>query len=197
MRFKLDEVVIASTNNNKIKEMQDILKNISIKAEGIQDDFDVEETGTTFYENAYIKAFEAAKMLNKPALADDSGLVVDALNGAPGVYSARYAENDQKRIERVIQELKNYKPFEKTARFVCSMVLVNPDGEVLHACEGKCEGFIVNKPKGEHGFGYDPVFYLPELGLTMAELSMEEKNKVSHRSKALKCMIEWLKSSDN
>lgn len=193
---KVDKLVLATNNKNKKKEIENLLQGTDISIISIDKDFDPEETGKTFQENSYIKAYEAAKIMNIPALADDSGLEIDALNGLPGVYSARYAENDQKRIERVLNELNDIKPEERTARFICSMVLVAPDGEILYSCLGKCEGLIIDKSAGENGFGYDPIFYIPELNATMAQLNLEQKNRISHRGKALSCMMDWLQESN-
>jgi len=192
----MNKLVLATKNKNKVIEINNLLKNTGIQIEEIKGDFNPVESGSTFEENAYIKGFEAAKLTNMPALADDSGLIVDSLNGMPGIYSARYAENTQKRIDKVLTELKDVAPDKRTARFVCSMVIVAPSGETLYSCTGKCEGIILDEQKGEHGFGYDPIFLLPEFNKTMAELTLEQKNNYSHRSKALKCMIEWLKSSN-
>lgn len=191
----LNKLVFATKNKNKLAEVADILKDTGVLICGVEGKFDPEETGKTFEENAYIKAYEAAKIMGIPAFGDDSGLVVDALDGRPGIYSSRYAETDEKRIAKLIDELKNT-PYERcTARFVCAMVVVNPVGEVLYSCQGTCEGNIINTPKGNNGFGYDPIFFIPEKNATMAELSMEEKNQISHRSKALKQLIEWISKS--
>ena len=188
----IKKLVLATNNKNKVIEIKSLLSGKDITVVEVDKDFDPEETGTNFEENAYIKAYEAAKLMNLPALADDSGLEVDALGGKPGIYSSRYAENDSKRIERVLTELKNVPKEERTARFICSVALVAPDGTTLKNCIGKCEGYIIEECKGNNGFGYDPVFFIPELNKTMAELSLDEKNTVSHRSKALNCMIKWL-----
>lgn len=192
MTLKINKLVFATKNKNKLAEVTNSLKETGVSLCGIEGDFDPEETGSTFEENARIKAFEAAKLMNTPAFGDDSGLVVDALDGRPGVYSSRYAENDLKRIEKLLEELKNVPQEKRTARFICAMVVVNPDGEILYSCQGTCEGIIIDLPKGTKGFGYDPVFFIPEKNSTMAELTMDEKNTVSHRGKALKKIIEWL-----
>ncbi|OGI00147.1 MAG: non-canonical purine NTP pyrophosphatase, RdgB/HAM1 family [Candidatus Melainabacteria bacterium GWF2_32_7] len=189
---KINTLVFATKNKNKLAEVINILKDTGVSVCGVEGEFDPEETGATFEENAYIKAFEAAKIMNMPAFGDDSGLVVDALDGRPGVYSSRYAENDKKRIEKLLEELKGVPQENRTARFVCAMVIVNPEGETLFSCQGICEGLIIDSLKGANGFGYDPIFFIPEKNATMAELSMDEKNTVSHRGKALKKIIEWL-----
>lgn len=195
MTGKISKLVLATGNKNKIIEIQNLMKNCNIEIIGIDkfdSTFSPEENGITFAENAYIKAYEAAKISNMPSLTDDSGLVIDALGGMPGVYSSRYAENDTKRIERVLSELKNVQQDQRTARFVCNMVIVEPSGDVLYQYEGTCEGIIIAKPSGNNGFGYDPIFYIPEKGVTMAELSLDEKNIISHRGKALENIINWL-----
>jgi len=192
MSLKINKLVFATKNKNKLAEVSNILKNTGILICGVEGDFDPEETGKTFEENAYIKAYEAAKIMNMPAFGDDSGLVVDALDGRPGVYSSRYAENDQKRIAKLLDELKDIPQEKRTARFVCAMVLVDPLGEILYSGQGTCEGIIIDSPKGANGFGYDPIFFIPEKNATMSELKMDEKNTVSHRGKALKKIIEWL-----
>lgn len=189
---KIKTLVFATKNKNKLAEISEDLLTAGISVLGVDDEFDPEETGDTFKENAYIKAYEAAKIMNIPALGDDSGLVADALDGRPGVYSSRYAENDEKRIKKLLEELKNIPQDKRTARFVCAMALVNPQGETLFSCEGTCEGIIIDSPKGTNGFGYDPVFFIPEKNTTMAEITVEEKNTVSHRGKALQKVIEWL-----
>ena len=134
-------------------------------------------------------------MTNLPSLADDSGLVVDALDGKPGIYSSRYESTDEKRINRILNELSEYKNNERTARFVCAMALVKPDGETLFSCKGICEGIITATRSGSGGFGYDPIFHVTDKNKTMAELTLEEKNLVSHRGKALKQMLEWMKNN--
>lgn len=188
----LNKLVFATKNKNKLAEVSDILKTTKIEIFGVEGEFNPAETGETFEENAYIKAHEAAKITNMPAFGDDSGLVVDALDGRPGVYSSRYAENDKKRIAKLLDELKDVPQEKRTARFICAIVLVNPDGEILYSCQGVCEGLIIKSPSGDNGFGYDPIFFIPEKNATMAELTMDEKNTASHRGKALKKIIEWL-----
>jgi XTP/dITP diphosphohydrolase len=191
----LTKIVFATKNKHKVSEVRELLKGTDIEIVEVEGEFNPEETGETFEENAYIKAFEAARMMNMPALADDSGLVVDALGGRPGVYSSRYEETDEKRINKLLHELENVAAPDRTARFVCAMVVVSPDGEKLFSTTGVCEGEIAFSPSGEMGFGYDPVFYFREKDVTMAELPMEEKNEISHRGKALRKTVEWLKSA--
>ena len=148
---------------------------------------DVEETGVTFEENAFLKADSGCKESGMPCIADDSGLAVDALDGAPGVYSARYAGehgNDEKNNELLLENLSDVPADKRTARFVSTVCCCFPDGRHM-TVRGECEGKIAFEPKGEGGFGYDPVFYLPELKKTYAELAPEEKNAISHRARAL------------
>jgi len=183
------KLLIATNNKGKLKEYNVLLARISftlvsLDQQGI--DFDVAETGSTFEQNATLKASEYCTISSLITLADDSGLEVDALGGEPGVMSARYAgENatDADRVKYLLSKLVNV-PWEKrTARFVCLIAVAIPDQEVK-LCRGTCNGYIAFEPKGENGFGYDPIFYFPELDKTMAELTFEEKNSVSHRGKA-------------
>lgn len=184
----MNDVIIASNNKHKIKEIKDILgdcfdKVFSIKEFGI--DIEIEETGKTFYENALIKAKAIRKFTDKIILADDSGLVVDSLNGEPGVYSARFAgencdykENNKLLLERMKGE-KN-----RTAKFVCCMVLFFPNGKIISGI-GETEGIILEEEIGKNGFGYDPIFYSNDLKKSFGIASEEEKNKISHRGRAL------------
>ena len=191
----METFVIATHNAHKLEEMRRILEPFGMTV--ITADLtDVPETGQTFAENAYLKAKAACEQTGKPAIADDSGLVVDALSGAPGIYSARYAgehASDQDRIEKLLSELQPYPEPERTARFVCAVCCVFPNGDVLR-CEGVCEGRIGFAPCGENGFGYDPVFFLDTR--SFAELSKEEKDAVSHRGKALEEFQRLLKKYD-
>lgn len=183
--------IIASNNKGKVKELDRILNPLGIaavtaKQAGISLD-DVEETGATFAENAFIKASAAFKKTGMPSIADDSGLTVDALNGEPGVYSARYAgENatDADRINKLLDNMKNVLFEKRTAHFVCSICCIIDEDTVITS-EGRCSGFISAEPIGDGGFGYDPVF-MTESGKSFAQLSDEEKDAVSHRGKALK-----------
>ena len=192
MNAAFKKLVFGTKNKNKLLEVRSLLKGSDIEVVEIEGDFDPEETGATFEENSYIKAFEAAKMMEVPALADDSGLVVDALDGRPGVYSSRYEKTDEGRINKLLEEMENVVQKDRTARFICSMALVAPNGEKLFSTTQTCEGEIVFSPSGQDGFGYDPVFYLPQKNVTMAELPIEEKNKISHRGKAFVKIVEWL-----
>ena len=185
MRF-----ILASNNKGKLREMKAILSEfgadvLSQSEAGLI--LEAEETGATFEENALIKARAACKALNEPAIADDSGLAVEALGGAPGVYSARYGgeacQNDTERVHLLLKNLESEE--NRNASFVSCIACVFPNGDVITA-RGECEGVIALAPRGERGFGYDPVFEIPAIGKTMAELSDVEKNAVSHRGRALK-----------
>ena len=183
------KVILASKNQHKLTELSAILSQhgfeIALESEyGL--DIDVDETGTTFEENSLLKAEAVMKASGMPVLADDSGLVVDALSGAPGVYSARYGHksSDRERTALLLENMKDVPDDKRTAKFVCVITCLWPDGRRIVA-RGECPGVITREVHGENGFGYDPVFYLPELGMTYAELPSEVKNKVSHRARAL------------
>lgn len=193
----MDKIVFATTNDGKIKEIKEILADFDVEVVSMKEmniDVDVEENGTTFEENSLIKARSISKLTGLPALADDSGLEVDYLNGEPGVYSARYLGRDTDydyKNNYIIDKLKDAKDEERSARFVCVISLVLPDGREF-VKKGVMEGRIGYEIKGENGFGYDPIFYLPQYGKTSAEISAEEKNKISHRGKALSTMKELI-----
>ena len=181
-------IVLATRNSGKVKEFQQLLKNFPVEIKNLNDFGpipEVEEDGTTFDDNAYKKASFTAKVLGLPASADDSGLVVEALSGAPGVKSARYAGDkatDKENIEKLLSEMKEKN--NRQAAFKCVISIAVPSGPAL-TYDGRCEGEITNEPHGVSGFGYDPVFHFPEYGKTFAELTSQEKNRVSHRGKAL------------
>lgn len=189
----MKKIVFATGNQGKLREVKKILADlnvdiVSMKEEGIQ--IDVDENGTTFAENAQIKATAIGAHTDAIVLADDSGLVIDALNGEPGIYSARYlGEDTSYRIknQNLIDRLEGVPDEKRTARFVCAIAAALPDGTVLHT-EGTIEGIIGYEERGENGFGYDPIFYVPKLGKTTAELTDEEKNAISHRGSALEKM---------
>ena len=192
----MKEIIVASTNQGKIKEIKAMLKDIDIEVLSMKDvleqELEIEETGTTFKENALIKAQTIANIVNKPVLADDSGLEVDALDKQPGIYSARFLGADTSyniKNQYIIDALKDK---ERTARFVCAMALVIPGQEPI-LIEETMEGLINDKIEGANGFGYDPIFYFPPCQMTSAMMSMEEKNKYSHRVKALKKLYTILK----
>ncbi len=191
-------VVFASRNRGKIREIRALLEGLPIALRSL-DDFpnapDVEEDGDTFLDNALKKALAVSRHTGHAALADDSGLTVDALDGAPGVHSARYAgENadDGRNIEKLLREMKDVPEKGRGAAFRCVLVLCEPDGS-CESFEGAWEGRIAEAPDGDGGFGYDPVFYLPGLGKTVARLSLEEKNRLSHRARAMERLREALK----
>ena len=183
------KVILASKNQHKLTELSAILSQlgfeIALESEyGL--DIDVEETGTTFEENSFLKADAVMKASGLPVLADDSGLMVDALDGAPGIYSARYGHkaSDKERTAYLLENMKDVPEERRGAKFVCVITCLFPDGRKIVA-RGECPGVIARAPHGENGFGYDPVFYLPELGMTYAELPSEQKNAISHRARAL------------
>lgn len=188
----MKKLIVASNNNHKVKEIKEILKEfnfeiLSLKEAGIN--IDVDENGTTFEENAHIKANEIFKIVKDAmVLADDSGLMVDALQGEPGVYSARYSGehgNYEKNNEKLLLNLKNVRFEDRKAKFMCAMELIIDEGKVIKV-QGEVNGYILESPKGENGFAYDPLFYVPELKKSMGEITPEEKNFISHRGKALK-----------
>jgi XTP/dITP diphosphohydrolase len=187
----MKRIVLATQNINKLKEMQAIFQHFDIQILNPPVDFDPVEDGKTFLDNSLIKAQAASRLMGLPALADDSGLQIEALGGEPGIYSARWAETNSERIQKAIDSLEGQS--NRNAQFVCTMALTDADGNLLHSTEGVCKGVILEEQKGTNGFGYDPIFFIPELNKTMAELNLDEKNKISHRSKALRQMIDFLK----
>ena len=196
--MKIDRILFATGNEGKMKEVRMILEApglevLSLKEAGIT--ADVEENGSTFEENAVIKAREIMKLSGEIVLADDSGLEVDALNKEPGIHSARYMGHDTSyhiKNQNIIDRLKGKTGTERSARFVCAIAAALPDGRVF-VTRGTMEGEIGYEEKGEHGFGYDPIFYLPEYGCTSAQLSPEKKNALSHRGEGLRKMREILR----
>ena len=184
----MDTYVIATNNAHKLHEIRDILENdrrkfVSMKEAGIATD--PEETGTTFEENALIKARAACKASGMPALADDSGLEVDALGGEPGIRSARYCQgSDQDRVDFLLKKMENVPDEQRGAQFVSAIACVYPDGTEF-AIRGICRGVILHENHGEGGFGYDPVFYVPAEGETFSSMAQERKNQISHRANAL------------
>ncbi len=188
------KLVLASKNPGKLRELQEILGSLGVEVlleSQVGLDLEVEETGTTFEENAFLKADAVMKASGLPAIADDSGLVVDALDGAPGVYSARFGgkESDAARTALLLEKLEGVPAEKRTARFVSAIACRLPDGRTVPA-KGSCEGVVADAPRGQGGFGYDPVFLVPSLGKTFAELSAEEKNQISHRGAALRAFAE-------
>ena len=198
----MDKIIFATGNEGKMKEVRMILEDLGLPVLSLKDagiTADVEENGTTFEENAQIKAKAIMEMTGALVLADDSGLEVDALGKEPGIYSARYMGHDTSyhiKNQNIIDRLEGKVGEERSARFVCAIAAAFPDGRVL-ITRGTMEGQIGYEEKGENGFGYDPIFYLPEYQCYSAELSLEEKNKLSHRGKALRLMKERLHESFN
>ena len=184
------KLVFATPNPHKIQEIKDIAGNSDIEFLLPPETFDPIENGSTFEENSYIKAKEAARLSGFMALADDSGLCVEALDGAPGIYSARYANTPQERIDKLLANMRGKE--NRNAKFVCAMTLVSPDGKIIFQTRGECHGKIAEKQAGTNGFGYDPIFLIGDGKTTIAELSEEEKNKISHRGKALRDVLEFL-----
>ncbi|MBB5324612.1 XTP/dITP diphosphohydrolase [Anoxybacillus tepidamans] len=195
----MKEVIIATKNAGKAREFQALLEKKGVKVKTLLD-FpdcpDVEETGSTFAENARLKAETIASYFQRTVIADDSGLSIDALDGRPGVYSARYAgeeKDDQANIAKVLKEMEGIPFAKRTARFHCALAVAVPNERTV-VVEGTCAGYITDAPRGENGFGYDPIFYVPQKEKTMAELPKEEKNKISHRADALtKLEKQWEK----
>jgi XTP/dITP diphosphohydrolase len=195
----LERLVLATTNKGKVREIRELLAALPLDIVGL-DAYPaippVEENGRTFRENAVIKARTAAAYTRELTLADDSGLEVDGLSGEPGIYSARYGEpgwNDRQRLEYLLGKLAGVAETERTARFRSAVALYDPATERLETAEGTVEGVIGNAPRGNNGFGYDPVFFLPEWGKTMAELSEGQKNALSHRGRAIAAIIPQLR----
>ncbi len=194
---KRQVLVLATRNEGKVRELKALLAGLPLEIKSLKD-FpeapEVLESGETFFDNAFQKAREIAKALNTLALADDSGLEVDALGGRPGVFSARYAgpkATDEENYLKLLEDLKDTPPEKRTARFRCVIVVYHPLGHWIKA-EGTWEGLITKSPRGKQGFGYDPVFLIPELGKTAAEIPAELKNKLSHRAKAMAQLQEML-----
>ena len=195
------KVVLASKNQHKLVEISQITEKFGFElvlqsALGV--DIDVEETGTTFEENSLLKAEAVMKATGLPALADDSGIAVDALNGEPGIYSARYGFDDtlddKGRVQLLLKNMEHVPDGQRQAKFVCVITFVHPDGQIIQA-RGEIHGELLRETRGENGFGYDPIFYYPPLGKSTAELSPEEKNKVSHRAVALNVFYEKMKEA--
>lgn len=191
------QIVLATANPHKVEEINAITAGLGVEFILPPDGFDPIEDGETFEENALIKAEAAHKLTNMPVLADDSGICVDALDGGPGIYSARYADSQQNRIERILNELKDVPSEKRGAHFVCAMVLLDKNGDVLISDRGECYGKIGFEAKGANGFGFDPVFIVNGGDMTMAEMTEEVKNKISHRGLGLQKIINFLQTSKN
>ena len=195
------KVVLASHNKHKLVEISKITEKFGIELvlqSELGVDIDVEETGKTFEENSYLKAEAVMKATGLPALADDSGIAVDALNGEPGIYSARYgfdeSLDDWGRLLLLLKNTEHVPDGQRQAQFVCVITMVTPEGQVIQA-RGEIHGELTREARGENGFGYDPIFYYPPAGMTTAEMAPEDKNEVSHRGKALKVFYEKMKEA--
>ena len=186
------EILVATNNLGKVKEIKDILDDRQIKILTMKDFPNlpkIEEDGKTYQENAFKKARKILEYTGKICLADDSGLEIDYLEGKPGIYSSRWGSSDEERIDKVLKLLKDVPLDKRNAKFVCVVVLVLPDGKTYMVKE-ECKGIIKFKPKGKSGFGYDPIFLVPEYGKTFAELGDKLKNQISHRGKAMRKMVD-------
>ena len=195
------KAVLASKNKHKLEEISQITRKFGMELvlqSELGVDIDVEETGTTFEENSYLKAEAVMKATGLPALADDSGIAVDALNGEPGIYSARYGFDDSLddwgRLQLLLKNTEQVPDGQRQAQFVCVITLLTPEGQTIQA-RGEVHGELLREPRGENGFGYDPIFYYPPLGMTTAELPPEVKNRVSHRGEALRILYQKLKEA--
>ena len=195
------KVVLASKNKHKLVEISKITEKFGIDLvlqSELGVDIDVEETGTTFEENSFIKAEAVMKATGLPALADDSGIAVDALNGEPGIYSARYGFDDSLddwgRLQLLLKNMENVPDGQRGAKFVCVITMVTPEGQTIQA-RGEIHGELLREPLGKNGFGYDPIFYYPPMGMSTAQMPAEVKNQVSHRANALKVFYEKLKEA--
>lgn len=194
----ITELVLASGNKGKLAEFQRLLDGLDVQIHSMKDYpeiGEIVEDGSTFAENALIKARAVCKATGKPAMADDSGLAVDALNGAPGIYSARFAgeqRSDADNNAKVLRLMETVADADRTARFFCVIAIVLPDGRE-YTVEGTCEGIILHALRGEGGFGYDPLFYVESMNKTFAELTMEEKNRISHRGHANRKAVEIIR----
>ena len=190
------KIVLATANPHKVEEINAITEGLGVEFVLPPEGFNPIENGKTFEENALIKARAANDVSKMLTLADDSGLCVDALDGAPGLHSARYAGTQPEKIKKLLDELKDV-PFEsRGAKFVCAMVLLDENGEVLFSDRGECFGKIGFEAKGANGFGYDPIFVVEDVDLTMAQMSEEVKNKISHRGRVLQKVTSFVKSSN-
>lgn len=189
------KIVFATSNPHKLHELNEICADSGIEFVLPSEGFAPIENGSTFEENSLIKAKEAFRVSKTYSLADDSGLCVDALDGAPGLYSARYAGTQDEKIEKLLGELKGFE--NRRAKFVCCITLLDDKGEMIFQTVGECHGSIVKERKGINGFGYDPIFKADNYDCTIAELSEEEKNKISHRGKALKNFLEFMHKNFN
>lgn len=191
LNLNMRSLLVATQNPGKLAEMQFYLKDLPWKLELMPHGLDINETGSSFRENAAIKAKQAAQTTGQWAIADDSGLEVKALNGAPGIYSARYAKTDHERINRILSELKDQT--NRAAQFVCAIAISDPSGKIMVEGEGICKGEILHQPRGEGGFGYDPIFWVPDCQQSYAEMTKSQKRAISHRGKAFDSILPSLK----
>ncbi len=185
-------IIIASKNPGKIKEFRRLLSEFPVKILAQPDSIDIEETGETFAENARLKALKIATLTGEWSLADDSGLCVNALAGAPGIYSARYANSDPERINRLLKELQLID--DRSAFFISALCIASPQQSILLEVEGRCQGLITNLPRGNYGFGYDPIFEEQSTGLTFAEMEASQKEKLGHRGRAFSSLKPGLRN---
>lgn len=185
-------LVVATGNPGKLREMQRYLADTGWQLQLKPAALEVDETGQTFMENARLKACQVAAATGQWAIADDSGLAVKALDGAPGIYSARYGSDDENRIDRVLRELGPHP--NRSAQFVCAMVVARPNGSIALEAEGICPGEILPSPRGAEGFGYDPIFFVPEANRTFAEMTPEQKHGLSHRGRAFALLLPRLQA---
>jgi XTP/dITP diphosphohydrolase len=192
----MKKLIVATSNPGKLREIQEYLQGLDWDLALKPPELEIEETGTTFMENAILKARGVAQTLNQWAIADDSGLMVDALNGAPGIYSARYGncQSDTARNRKLLAELGDHP--HRHAQFVCAVAIARPDGTIALSSEGICEGEILTEMVGSGGFGYDPIFYVPQFQQTFAQMTPEIKNSISHRGKAFASLLRKMKSQD-
>jgi XTP/dITP diphosphohydrolase len=185
-------LVVATSNPGKLREMQEYLRDIPWELRLKPPNLEIEETGATFRENAILKAAWVAQVLGEWAIADDSGLAVAALDGRPGIYSARYGNSDGDRIERLWRELGDNP--NRSAEFICAVAIANPKGDIVCQAQGICHGEILSEVRGENGFGYDPIFYVPSVQKTFAEMEPEMKHRLSHRGLAFAQLLPQLRS---
>ncbi len=187
----MNMLVIASTNKGKIEEFKKLLYDFPLEVIPQPSNLEVDEIGKNFFENARLKAIAAARVTGKISLADDSGLCVRSLDGAPGIHSSRYAKTDQERVFKLLNELKNF--HDRTAYFAAAFCLASPNGEILFEVEGRCDGEIAKVPRGSYGFGYDPIFEVKGTGLTFSEMDSDQKKEFSHRGRAFRKLMPALK----
>jgi XTP/dITP diphosphohydrolase len=187
----MKKLILATSNPGKLKEIQAYLIDLDWQLQLKPEELEIEETGDTFIANACLKASQIAKALKEWAIADDSGLQVEALSGAPGIHSARYGKTDRERIEKLLKALEQAE--NRQAQFVCAIAIARPDGSIALQVEGICQGEILHEPRGAGGFGYDPIFYVPQQQQTFAQMKPEVKQKLSHRGRAIEQLLPQLK----